>query len=74
MTVAFCLLLLWLLYRLASLLVVAWEIVLASRWEATPLAVACPGCGAFRGERCHGLQEEHHVAREALVKTGRIES
>ena len=74
MTVAFCLLLLYLLYRLASLLVVAWEIVFSARWEATPFSVHCPRCGAYRGEPCHGLQEECHVAREALVKTGRIES
>lgn len=74
MTVALCLLVLYSLYRLASLLVVVWEIMLSTHWEAHPLAVYCPKCGAYRGEQCRGLREGYHVAREALVKNGRIES
>jgi hypothetical protein len=68
------LLLLFTLYRISSLLVVAWDTVFAARWEASPLSVYCPKCGVYRGEECRGLRDGYHVAREALVKTGRIES
>jgi len=62
------LLLFWALYRLADALIVAWE-MRAPHWESTPIAVYCPRCGAYRGERCRGLREEYHVARETLMKT-----